>query len=148
MTASSTLVVTPTTGRSLISAELWDMLVKGVTKDLEFKQIFGDADEATLHNWAKRSVEQMLSYLQVVGIASSGEMLFPTHPIDCAWHTFILHTRAYAAFCERVAGRMIHHDPVFAGSIDPTITAMRAHGLPVDEGVWAFAAVDCIDDGG
>lgn len=32
-------------------------------------------------------------------------------PIDNVWHTFLLFTREYAAFCESVAGRFIHHVP-------------------------------------
>lgn len=33
-------------------------------------------------------------------------------PIDCAWHCFILFTRDYEAFCTRLLGRFIHHDPI------------------------------------
>lgn len=34
-----------------------------------------------------------------------------TDPIDEAWHTFILFTREYTAFCNQIAGRYIHHNP-------------------------------------
>ena len=36
--------------------------------------------------------------------------------IDEMWHTFILVTRDYAAFCEEMFGRFLHHDPGSAGS--------------------------------
>lgn len=32
-------------------------------------------------------------------------------PVDRLWHHFITFTREYAAFCEQVAGRFIHHMP-------------------------------------
>lgn len=35
----------------------------------------------------------------------------PSELVDIGWHTFILYTVDYAAFCERIAGRFIHHVP-------------------------------------
>ena len=35
----------------------------------------------------------------------------PTRAVDEAWHTFILHTLDYAAYCEKRFGRFIHHVP-------------------------------------
>jgi hypothetical protein len=32
-------------------------------------------------------------------------------PIDEFWHTFVIFTARYADFCERVAGRFVHHFP-------------------------------------
>jgi predicted methyltransferase len=32
-------------------------------------------------------------------------------PVDGLWHTFLLFTRLYARFCNRVAGRFLHHTP-------------------------------------
>jgi hypothetical protein len=37
----------------------------------------------------------------------------PTGPIDMFWHAHILDTRAYAADCDRLFGRMLHHFPYF-----------------------------------
>ena len=31
--------------------------------------------------------------------------------IDEMWHTFVLFTQPYAAFCQRYFGRFIHHAP-------------------------------------
>ncbi|MEG9884477.1 MAG: hypothetical protein V6Z86_07655 [Hyphomicrobiales bacterium] len=31
--------------------------------------------------------------------------------IDKLWHTFVIFTREYAGFCDKVAGRFIHHVP-------------------------------------
>lgn len=35
----------------------------------------------------------------------------PPPRIDIGWHTFLLHTAAYAEFCNRFFGRFIHHLP-------------------------------------
>ncbi|MCK2169091.1 glycine-rich domain-containing protein [Thalassospira xiamenensis] len=32
-------------------------------------------------------------------------------PVDSLWHTFILHTRRYHEFCDKLAGRYLHHLP-------------------------------------
>jgi hypothetical protein len=32
-------------------------------------------------------------------------------PIDSFWHTFLLFTKTYADFCQKIAGRFIHHVP-------------------------------------
>jgi hypothetical protein len=37
----------------------------------------------------------------------------PTGPIDDFWHAHILDTRAYAAACESLLGRFLHHFPYF-----------------------------------
>ncbi len=47
--------------------------------------------------------------------------LSPSALVDKAWHAFILHTREYARFCQRVAGHFIHHNPGLVtdiGSVD------------------------------
>lgn len=41
----------------------------------------------------------------------------PMFIIDEMWHTFILVTRDYMAFCDRMFGRYIHHAPGFAGAV-------------------------------
>lgn len=62
------------------------------------------------------------------------------------WHAFILHTREYAAFCEKIAGHFIHHVPVVRGEGKQgsalAVDAMRAVGIAVDEELWAQGA-DC-----
>lgn len=39
--------------------------------------------------------------------------LVPSELIDLVWHFHILDTRKYAADCERIFGRYLHHDPYF-----------------------------------
>lgn len=35
----------------------------------------------------------------------------PSRVVDAAWHDFILHTRAYASWCDAAFGRLLHHTP-------------------------------------
>lgn len=39
------------------------------------------------------------------------ETIAPSPDVDAFWHTFILHTRDYADFCQRHLGRFMHHEP-------------------------------------
>jgi hypothetical protein len=38
-------------------------------------------------------------------------LAMPTAGVDALWHAFVLDTRAYAAFCEKAFGNMLHHVP-------------------------------------
>lgn len=55
---------------------------------------------------------------------------------------FILHTADYAEFCDRIAGRFIHHRPNGPDEAAPrqgigvTIAAIRDAGLDVDPDLW------------
>ncbi|MDE2743607.1 MAG: hypothetical protein OXI58_18590 [Gemmatimonadota bacterium] len=56
-----------------------------------------------------RLLTEVLRFLHLV--AAGDQVLTPSHPVDLAWHEFILCTRTYGAFCRRYFGRMIHHQP-------------------------------------
>ncbi|MEX0600376.1 MAG: hypothetical protein WD423_02225 [Rhodothermales bacterium] len=70
---------------------------------------------------AERRVEELIKFLYVA--AESDAPVAPSKAVDAAWHAFILHTRNYAGFCEKVFGRFIHHEPADAGA--DTDTAYR-----------------------
>ena len=38
----------------------------------------------------------------------------PSKAVDAYWHAFILHTRAYAEWCDATIGRFVHHTPAEA----------------------------------
>lgn len=78
-------------------------------------------------------------YLLIV----SRQRCAPSHVIDTMWHMFILHTDSYIKFCNRFAGRYVHHEPsekpevahymnarnmatAFFGQIDDTIWVAEA----------------------
>ena len=43
----------------------------------------------------------------------------PSQIVDDAWHEFILHTRAYASWCDAAFGRVLHHTPAEVLGRDP-----------------------------
>jgi len=117
-------------GRDLISDGLFARLTKRIVSD-------DGGDLST----AERVVDQALAYLATC--ARTTEPLSPSRMVDLGWHTFILYTREYAAFCQRVAGRFIHHVPSdsgpptpTAGSRERTVAAIRAAGYRIDPDLW------------
>lgn len=43
----------------------------------------------------------------------------PSQVVDMAWHEFILHTRAYEAWCGAAFGKLLHHTPAEVLGRDP-----------------------------
>jgi hypothetical protein len=127
----TTIETEPAPPRELISPSLFLRLTSRVM-----------ADDGYDHDTAERIVEQALAFLATC-VHYPEEHLSPSETVDAGWHAFILHTADYAEFCDRVAGRFIHHRPDDPGegvpdqqSIGTTIAAMRAVGLPVDTPLW------------
>jgi hypothetical protein len=139
MTVTFDTTATAVTPRDLIPRDLFDRLVRRIVKDEAF-------DQAT----AERIMSEALAFLKACAL-NPGAGLGPSPAVDVGWHTFILHTKEYAEFCERVAGRFIHHNPTDDtdetvgkyGSIAATLDAMRAANIPVDEELWKAHAVNC-----
>jgi hypothetical protein len=45
-------------------------------------------------------------------LRSGGQFVgMPSKVVDAAWHEFILHTQAYALWCESAFGKLLHHTP-------------------------------------
>lgn len=119
------------TGRDLIDPALFDRLCRRLVLDYE-------CDEAR----AARILDQSLAFL--AACANAERPLAPSPEVDLGWHTFLLYTKEYAAFCERVAGRFIHHmpddDPAAPLAAEPpsvTAGAIGALGFKVDLELWA-----------
>jgi hypothetical protein len=144
-----TAVITqPKTGRSLVTASVFGMLAERVARD-----------EQVDPELAVRIVDQALAFLGTCAV--SDIPLSPSAAVDPGWHAFILHTHDYAAFCERVAGRFIHHVPhdedVVAsreaagrGAIERTMAKIRDAGFVLDDELWQSSGVQCSQchDGG
>jgi hypothetical protein len=114
-----------------ISSDLFDRLVARVA-----------ADEHVDHPMAERIVREALTFLECCALRPDARLV-PSNAVDAGWHAFLLHTRDYAAFCARVAGWFIHHQPAddpSAGSPADTVAAMRAAGFVVDEELWSVGA--------
>jgi hypothetical protein len=96
---------------------------------------------------AGRALDQTIIFLHAAG-QHPGLGLSPSPLVDTAWDRFIHYTRAYAAVCDRVAGRFIHHTPnddprglpAHPGIkiLTPAETAafLRAQGYWLDEELW------------
>lgn len=129
--------------RHLVDDELWGRLVGRIVKDHGVT-----IEEAELY------MDGALGYLQMC--ANHPERRFaPAHKVDIGWHTFILYTRSYAEFCQRIAGRFIHHEPndvpgkpMKAGGSHVTVAYMMAEGIMFDPGVWNVRSQACQDNSG
>lgn len=127
--------------KGLVNEQLWERLVNRLVKDEDMERIL-----------AERVMNEALGFLQLCALEPDSAHS-PSETVDPGWHTFLVYTRDYAAFCDRIAGRFIHHNPTdipgvdYSGGITPkqTMEAMRKYG-PVDEMLWLHAA-SCNDSG-
>ncbi len=66
---------------------------------------------------AFRLVKAFLQWVSLVPIVEASEtyVMLKT-PVEEAFHSFVLNTRAYEAFCSKFLGSFFHHDPLFEES--------------------------------
>lgn len=80
----------------------------------------------------------MLKFL--VLCVTSDKVHAPSESIDPAWHSFVLHTEQYEAFCLDRLGRFIHHRPMpnpveqYHNSLDEVFTSFP--DSPVRRHLW------------
>ncbi|MCW2765805.1 MAG: hypothetical protein JWO11_1764 [Nocardioides sp.] len=126
--------------RALVPAPLFTRLTGRVARE-----------ELVSTEQAERIMTQALAFLQACAL-NPGTALSPSPQVDIGWHAFVLYTRDYAEFCQRVAGRFVHHvpdddpaEPRRSGpdAIAATVAALRLVGLPVDEDLWQVTGVKC-----
>lgn len=98
--------------------------------------------------YAERVVGQTLVYLKAVADNPTIRIV-PDISVDPGWHAFIEHTHEYAEFCERLAGRFIHHVPIMVEDISSgaamarTIPALHTTGYQVDMEFWVTGETCC-----
>lgn len=85
--------------RGMVPEELWNRLTRRVMKD-----------ESVLQNEAEQIMDAALGFLERCANTPQ-EKHVPSPREDIGWHTFLLYTRDYAAFCTRIRGDFIHHVP-------------------------------------
>ncbi|RPK78770.1 hypothetical protein EES45_17000 [Streptomyces sp. ADI97-07] len=89
---------------------------------------------------AARIADQAVAF--VVTAATATVPMVPSDDVDLGLHGLILHTKEYAALCERYAGRFLHHNPMPGGGTrDPekvatSARAMKAAGFMVFVDLW------------
>jgi hypothetical protein len=134
MTAT-TIATARKTGRSLVDDELLDRLVTFLVNEEQMTRCH-----------AILIMDQALAFLGTLA-QYVGAPLSPSKKVDPGWHAFVLHTREYDDWCQRVAGRFIHHNP-FKDTIAPrdgvavarTVEAMAAAGYAIDPDLWNVTA--------
>lgn len=131
------------TARALVPEQLFDQLVERIVRD-----------EDMARPLATRIMDQALAFLAACA-TDHDQPLAPSSLVDIGWHTFLLHTRAYAAFCHQVAGRFLHHEPTEPGTVDRdaagetrdrTLAAIEAAGYAADLDLWPQVHADCNQD--
>ncbi|MEU2763188.1 hypothetical protein [Streptomyces sp. NPDC007094] len=122
---------------TLVTAEVMERLAARIAKD------HPGTDLPT----ARRIIGQAAGFL-AASATLPGSELSPSKAVDVGWHTFILHTVDYAEFCERVAGRFIHHVPTLDAETEErssatrtrTLDAITAAGYRIDHDLWPDTA--------
>lgn len=126
-------------GRDLIDENLWSRITYRIAKD----------EDMTL-GLAERILDQALAFLALCAEKQETDVRYsPSATVDIGWHTFILYTREYLAFCNEIAGGYIHHEPSDIpgmtyprGQIGRTVEALIARGFYVDKPLWLQADTD------
>lgn len=127
--------------KHLISDELWGRLTGRIVED-----------EDVSREQAEQMMDATLGYLELC--ATHPDRRFtPSEMVDTGWHTFIVYTRAYADFCDKLAGGFIHHEPndipghpQTVGNASATVAFMREHGIHYDPEMWAGLGEKCTVD--
>ncbi|MFD7431716.1 hypothetical protein ACFV6Z_32370 [Streptomyces sp. NPDC059818] len=98
-------------GRDLVSAELFEKVSEFCAEEYGHEL-----------STARRIVDQALAFLKVMGDTRAFDMT-PSCTVDPGWHSFVLHTQAYAAWCDEQFGFFLGHEP-------------KATVREVDEATW------------
>ena len=137
----------PLAHRRLVDDVLWARLTARVRTDLEFQAVFDESAETEQISWSERIVDAMLAYLALCATTRDSYAMAPL--VDIGWHAFLVYTREYADFCERISGRFIHHTPYDVPGVDydlaatdvaATVAALHDAGGVVDFELWAHAS--------
>lgn len=59
--------------------------------------------------FTKEAIEEYRKFMYLKTVTR--KPLTPSVVVDSVWHMHILYMRNYEAFCEKVIGRMVYHDP-------------------------------------
>ncbi len=132
------------TGRSLVSEELFNSIVHFTVVH------FGQSPER-----AGRIADQAIAF--VATAATSTVPMVPSDDVDDGLHAFILHTEEHQEFCQKHAGRMLHHNPRPGGggrtleAVQASARAMKAARFMVFDDLWTVdgqSAAQCDSDCG
>lgn len=131
------------TGRELVDEELFDSVVQFVMHDKQRDMEF-----------AAQVADQAIAFVYVA--ATSTVPMVPSDDVDEGLHAFILHTPDHHEFCQKHAGRFLHHNarpgvPRKLEDVQASARAMKAAGFRVIDDRWAVDgenAAQCDSDCG
>lgn len=128
--------------RNLVSTETYRRLRNRIQKDKGYSQAHSEL-----------CIDSAIGFLYLC--ATNNGPFVPSRFVDDGWHTFLLYTQEYFEFCNRIAGRYIHHSPndraksssanidseyrvgkVPSYGIKHTIDAMVQSNIPIDLNAW------------
>ncbi|WP_329289612.1 hypothetical protein [Streptomyces pseudovenezuelae] len=125
---SSATLTSLRTGRALVDEELFESIASMVMhekgRDREF---------------AMQVADQAIAFVYVA--ATTTVPMMPSDDVDEGLHAFILHTPDHHAFCEKYAGRFLHHNarpgiPRTVEGVAASAKAMKAAGFYVFDERW------------
>jgi hypothetical protein len=132
--------------RTLVTPEMFRTMVDDV---VEFDKV--------TRAYAEQGVAQFLVFMKAWGEAmrecggdpDKWAKFAPSPAVDKIWHRSMMRTRTFAAVCDMVAGRFMHHVPIMDEDIrsgaasERAITAMRATGYRVGLEWWTDGESCC-----
>ncbi|WP_371676861.1 hypothetical protein [Streptomyces sp. NBC_01276] len=119
-------------GRDLVSPELFERLAAFCADEYGLERVV-----------AERVMDQAIAFVYVLGSQKAYDMA-PSERVDPGWHSFMLHTQEYAAWCQEQFGYFVHHSPNARVRTRPLLVSVadrvRAAGFEVDARLWGTAA--------
>ncbi|MFF6973008.1 MULTISPECIES: glycine-rich domain-containing protein [Streptomyces] len=119
-------------GRDLVSAKLFESLAAFCAEEYDLEPTAAD-----------QVMDQAIAFVYVLGSQKAFDMA-PSKQVDPGWHSFMLHTQQYAAWCQEQFGYFVHHVPntgVRTHGLMRTVSdRIRAAGFEVDAHLWSTTA--------
>lgn len=124
--------------KQMMDSQLWERIVDRIIVEEDMER-----------SLAERILNDALAFMLLCAANPQGRFS-PSKLVDVGWHNFILYTREYMAFCEKIAGSYIHHAPFDAAGVDygsghvvATVEALKLHGISFDQSLWRGLHADC-----
>ncbi len=101
----------------------------------------GRAGRHVTDEWLNAGVLALKQYY-AIAIIDGINMHAVSDAVDPFWHAHILHTRQYADFCNRLAGRYLHHEPLDHGKSADVDFVKRLYDFTMRRYAECFVFVD------
>ncbi|WP_186768072.1 glycine-rich domain-containing protein [Streptomyces qinzhouensis] len=119
-------------GRDLVGSKLFKRLAAFCADEYGLERVVAD-----------RVMDQAIAFVYVLGSQKAYD-LAPSERVDPGWHSFMLHTQEYAAWCQEQFGYFVHHAPNSRvrthGLMVSVADRIKTAGFDVDPRLWGVAA--------